>query len=407
MALAVEAAADLKPRPGEADNAVLEKTRNDAFSFWKLPENWRHPLESLNAMSGSVAERYLLERYLPEDARRPPSAMGAYYRVKGLIPRALRHRLNSLAIRARGHNKFPNWPCESALVEFWREWMRQALETMHASDAWHIAFWPGGVNCAIVLTHDVDSALGFSQMEAMAEVEEKHGFRSAWNLPLAQYPLDFKLVEQMRARGFEFGAHGLSHDGRLFRSRKDFLALTPKLERLAREHHLRGFRAPSTLRRAEWIAMMDFDFDSSFSDTDPYEPQAGGTCSIFPFFLGEMVEMPYTLAQDHTLVHVLHRNPLAIWTLKAQWIVSLGGMILSLTHPDYSGAGPNLAHYEDFLKHLRDVESAWHALPSEIASWWRRRAAMTLAVRDDVPVIEGADIEGAVARRVSSEPLFR
>ncbi|MGH7986047.1 MAG: hypothetical protein ACREQX_07150 [Candidatus Binataceae bacterium] len=406
MALSIESATGLKTRP-TVIGTDTSCGRNDAFSFWKLPAGWRDSLDALNGMSAVAAERYLFERYLPENERRPPSAMEAYYRVKGLIPRRVRHRLNSLAIRARRRQKFPNWPCESALTEFWRDWMRQALEIMQVSDGWHIGFWPGGVNCSIVLTHDVDSPLGFSQMERMAEVEEKLGFRSAWNLPLAQYPIDFGVVERLRTRGFEFGAHGLSHDGKLFRSRKDFLALTPRLERLAREHNMRGFRAPSTLRRAEWIATMDFDFDSSFSDTDPYEPQAGGTCSIFPFYLGEMLEMPYTLAQDHTLIHVLHRSPLAVWMLKVQWIASLGGMILVLTHPDYSGAGANLGHYEDLLKHLREIESAWHAQPSEIAAWWRRRSAMTLTVDNDVPVIEGADSAGATARRISSEPLFR
>ncbi|MGH7932333.1 MAG: hypothetical protein ACREQN_04100 [Candidatus Binataceae bacterium] len=380
--------------------------RNDAFSFWKPPEEWRSALESSIGVSESIAERYIFERYLPDEGRRPPSSMGAYYRVKNLIPRRLRHHLNAVAIRARHRQKFPNWPCESALMEYWRDWMRQGVETLGLSDGWHLAFWPGGRNCAIVLTHDVDSPLGFNRMEAMAEVEEKHGFRSAWNLPLAQYPIDWELVARMRARGFEFGAHGLCHDGKLFRSRKDFLALAPRLEQTAHEHGLRGFRAPSTLRRAEWIATMTFDFDSSFADSDPYEPQPGGTCSIFPFYLGNLVEMPYTLPQDHTLIHVLHRSVLPLWTVKAQWIVSLGGMILALTHPDYSGAGLNLCRYGDLLKRLREFESSWCALPSEVAAWWRRRSAMTLSVHNDVPVISGPDITGAVARRLSGEPLF-
>ena len=72
---------------------------------------------------------------------------------------------------------------------------------------------------------------------------------------------------------------------------------------------------------------MRFDFDSSFSDTDPYEPQPGGTCSVFPFFLSDMIELPYTLPQDHTLLHILKRDPLPVWTTKAQWIAQMGGMM--------------------------------------------------------------------------------
>ena len=94
--------------------------RNDAFSFWKLPEQWRATLGPTIGPSEAAAERLLLEQYLPEIDRHPPSAMRVYYRVKRLIPQGLRHRLNSAAIRARKRLEFPHWPCESALVELWR-----------------------------------------------------------------------------------------------------------------------------------------------------------------------------------------------------------------------------------------------------------------------------------------------
>jgi len=379
--------------------------RNDAFSFWKLPEQWRPALEQAARESERAAERFLFERYLGERERRPPAVLDAYYRIKHLIPASLRYRINSMAIRARRRQEFPSWPCESALLELWREWLKRALETIGEKDGWHIGFWPGGAKCCVVLTHDVETAAGFDRMERMADVEQKHGFVSAWNLPLAQYPIDWPRVERLRARGFELGAHGLSHDGRLFRSYQDFARLAPILEQLAQEHSLKGFRAPSTLRRAEWIANMAFDFDSSFSDTDPYEPQPGGTCSLFPFHLGSVVELAYTLPQDHTMIHILRRDPLQLWTVKAHWIASLGGMILTLTHPDYAGMGHYLGEYEEFLKRLRALEGAWYALPSEVAAWWRRRSRMALLVEDGQPRIAGTDIEGGVAIRLRDEPL--
>jgi peptidoglycan/xylan/chitin deacetylase (PgdA/CDA1 family) len=389
---------------GTSVRADEASPRNDAFSFWKLPENWRDALAGSITQSEQTADYYLLERYLGPMDRVPPPALGAYYRVRHLIPRRLRYRINAMAVRARRHCQFPNWPCESALMDFWREWLTQSLEHVGVRDAWHIAFWPHGFRCCIVLTHDVESRSGFERMEAIAEVEERHGFRSAWNLPLVQYELDWKCVQRLRARGFEFGAHGLSHDGRLFRSHKDFAQQAPTLEHLARCHGLTGFRAPSTLRRAEWIANMSFDFDSSFADTDPWEPQPGGTCSLFPFYLGNVVELPYTLPQDHTLIHLLHRDPLQIWTLKAQWIASLGGMILTLTHPDYLGAGRHLNEYEQLLKRLGEIEHAWRALPSMVAGWWRQRAKLSLYLDGEKPRIIG-DPEGAFAVRVHDESL--
>ncbi|HLJ44335.1 MAG TPA: hypothetical protein VKT12_08935 [Candidatus Binataceae bacterium] len=379
--------------------------RNDAFSFWKLPEQWRTAVEPTIGPSEAAAERLLLEQYLPEEDRHPPTAMRAYYYVKRLIPQNLRHRLNSAAIRARTPLDFPSWPCESALLELRRDWVRRSLEVHGLTDGWHIGFWPDNARCCIVLTHDVESPKGFERMEAMAEIEEQHGFRSAWNLPLAQYPIDWRRVAQLRARGFEFGAHGLSHDGRLFRSHRDFAELAPILERLAAEHDLRGFRAPSTLRDPRAIATMDFDFDSSFSDTDPYEPQPGGTCSLFPFNLSRLIELPYTLPQDHTLIHLLRRAPLPVWTTKAKWIASLGGMILTLTHPDYCGDGVYLDAYRELLKRLGEIELAWRALPSEAAAWWKQRAQMQLHVENNRPLITGPEAARATAVRLSDQPL--
>jgi hypothetical protein len=170
---------------------------------------------------------------------------------------------------------------------------------------------------------------------------------------------------------------------------------------------MNGFRAPSTLRRVEWISRLPFDFDCSFSDSDPYEPQPGGTCSVFPFFLPNLVELPYTIPQDHTLSHLLRRSPMHVWAAKAQWIESMGGMILTLVHPGYCGSGRNLDEYENLLIQLNDFQFAWRALPSEVSAWWWRRNQMRLTVDGDSPCIEGPGSGRAAARRLSSEPLAR
>ena len=405
MAMSLSSAVNLSlPREYEDD---LPSASNDAFSFWKLPEECRESLEPMIQISEPIANSYLFEEYLDDRNRRPPSILRAYYPIKNFIPRNLRHFANSIVIRARKRHGFPQWPCETALLDFWRQWLRTSLELVGGEYGWHIGFWPAGKKCCVVLTHDVESPEGLSRMRYMADLEEEQGFRSAWNLPLAQYPIDWKMVEDLRSRGFEFGAHGLSHDGRLFRSRKDFDSLAPVVERIALEHDLRGFRSPSTLRNAEWIATMRFDFDSSFSDTDPYEPQSGGTCSVFPFFLSDMIELPYTLPQDHTLLHILKRDPLPIWTTKAQWIAAMGGMILVLTHPDYSGSGRHLNDYRELLRRLRALENSWHALPSAVAECWRHRSQARLFVADGSPVVIAPRADAAVSVRLSAEPLAR
>jgi peptidoglycan/xylan/chitin deacetylase (PgdA/CDA1 family) len=403
--MALSATVNTSGSSAEYDLLLVSAGQNDTFSFWKLPEEWKVPLGPSIPESRVTAEYYLFEKYLSTEHRRPPANMQAYYRFKSLIPKLLRHRLNYAAIKIRGKRDFPRWPCESALIEHRRHWLKTCLQTMNTSDAWHIGFWPDGMKSCIVLTHDVEGPVGMGKMERMADLEERYNFRSAWNLPLAQFPIDWSLVNRLRRRGFEFGAHGLSHDGRLFRSEGDFSELAPILEKLAHKHGLDGFRAPSTLRRLDWINQLSFDFDCSFSDSDPYEPQPGGTCSIFPFFLSKLVELPYTMPQDHTMLHLLHRTPMHVWASKSRWVESMGGMILTLVHPDYCGSGRNLEEYETLLTHLSDFQCAWRAVPSEVSTWWRRRSEMRLTVDSGLPLIEGIASERAVARRLSSEPL--
>ncbi len=384
--------------------AVPHAYRNDAFSFWKPPEAWRPRLAGLIEESERRAHHYLFEEYLEDHHRRPSRMLDYYYTVKGLIPVILRHWLNSIAISSRARPSFPDWPCEDALLRIWRRALSAMMEQVGVDDAWHVGFWPQGKSCCIVLTHDVESPRGLAAMEKMAALEERYGLRSAWNLALDQYPIDWRQIDALRARGFEFGAHGLRHDGRLFRSERDFQEQAARIRFIAREHGLRGFRSPSTLRRVQWIPRLGFDFDSSFSDSDIFEPQPGGTCSIFPFFIGAVVELPYTLPQDHTLIHLLGRDLVSAWIRKARWIASLGGMILTLIHPDYCGDGIYFQAYERLLAYLCGIEDAWHALPSQVARWWRRRAYAQLHLVEGEPRIVDRHA-AATARLLSQEPL--
>jgi hypothetical protein len=46
------------------------------------------------------------------------------------------------------------------------------------------------------------------------------------------------------------------------------------------------------------MPLLVFDYDSSYPDTDPYEPPPGGCCTWLPYFNEELIELPITLAQD-------------------------------------------------------------------------------------------------------------
>jgi hypothetical protein len=114
-------------------------------------------------------------------------------------------------------------------------------------------------------------------------------------------------------------------------------------------------------------------YDSSFPDTDPFEPQAGGCCSIFPFMLGDLVELPITLVQDHTLMEILQHRTIELWVHKSEWIIANHGLINVITHPDYLIDPDHLAMYERLLEFLAHQDGCWRALPRDVAEWWKLR----------------------------------
>jgi hypothetical protein len=140
------------------------------------------------------------------------------------------------------------------------------------------------------------------------------------------------------------------------------------------------------------------EYDTSFFDTDPYEVMPGGTMSIWPFFLGHFVELPYTLVQDHTLLVILGERTPALWLQKADFIARSQGMVLVNSHPDYLRKPAHLAVYEQFLGALTGRSDLWQALPREVARWWRDRAdaqAQRSSTGWDVPGLPGATLTTA------------
>jgi hypothetical protein len=85
------------------------------------------------------------------------------------------------------------------------------------------SFWPIHGRFAFVLTHDIETAAGQEFVETVAGLEEELGFHSLFNFVPERYKLDYKLMENLRQRGFEIGVHGLKHDGRLFDSKAAFM----------------------------------------------------------------------------------------------------------------------------------------------------------------------------------------
>lgn len=89
-----------------------------------------------------------------------------------------------------------------------------------------------------------------------------------------------------------------------------------------------GFRSPMTHREPSWMQDLAVEWDSSFFDTDPFEPMPGGVMTVWPYLMGRFVELPYTLPQDHTLIETLGETSPRIWLEKLDFLAANGGMAL-------------------------------------------------------------------------------
>ncbi len=353
------------PAPTAADWAAAVEAAADL-----LPPLARSTSKSIE----SILVRTLGEGQFGPDHWRLPRAKRLYYLLKPVLPRSLTRLLRRFSRSSVDVGSPLGWPIEPRYARFQWELVRQLLQRTQQRVFPHIHFWPAGHRYAFVLTHDIETADGQAHARAVADLDARYGFRSSFNFVPERYPVDRSLMEELRSRGFEIGVHGLKHDGKLFRSYPEFMRRAERINRYLREFRAVGFRAPMTHRHPEWMQVLEIEYDLSFFDTDRYEPIPGGTMSIWPFQIGRFIELPYTLVQDYTLTAVLGETTPRLWMQKVDFLEGYSGMALINTHPDYLRATANGRLYEDFLMWMNTRSGYWHALPREVAAWWRARS---------------------------------
>lgn len=250
--------------------------------------------------------------------------------------------------------------------------------------------WPAGKQFALVLTHDVEHKKGYDRVLKLMQLEKSLGFVSSFNfVPERDYKVENQLLNTLRQNGFDYGVHGLYHDGKLFSSEQEFLKRAERINYYLKEWNTKGFRAPSMHHNLDWIGALNIDYDMSTFDTDPFEPQPDGVSTVFPFWVqnkrsinGGYVELPYTLPQDFTPFVLLKEKSAKIWTDKLDWLAENNAMVLVNVHPDYIDFSSGSNNYEEFdvkiyiefLEYVkRNYEGKyWNALPSEVADFWKK-----------------------------------
>ncbi len=296
-----------------------------------------------------------------------------YYYCKPFIPRILQLFLRRQIVLSKRSLYKDIWPIDE--------------KAGNSPDGW--PGWPEQKQFALVLTHDVDTDKGQEKCYDLIKLEQAMGFRSSFNFVPERYIVSPYLRHYLTRIGFEVGVHGLYHDGRLYESKKTFQNRAAKINYYLQDWDAVGFRSPAMHHNLEWIHEMDIEYDASTFDTDPFEPQSDGVCTIFPFWVRNRtnnhgyVELPYTIPQDFTVFILMKERGLNIWKKKLDWIAKNGGMALLNSHPDYMDFNGNKSNNEEYpveyylnlLEYIKNryLGQYWHVLPCEMARYWRSK----------------------------------
>jgi hypothetical protein len=274
-------------------------------------------------------------------------------------------------------------------------------------------FWPRGANACVTMTHDVETEAGCSFCSELMDLDDAYGIKAAFQIiPEKRYPVSDQFLASIWKRGFEVGVQDLNHDGKLYDSHSRFLRRADAINRYGRNYGARGFRGAVLYRKPEWLGALDFSFDMSIPNVAHLDPQRGGCCTVMPYFIGNILEIPVTTTQDYTLFHLLGERSIDLWKQQLALIFAKNGMASFVIHPDYINEPAPRQCYEDLLKYLRQaraLEKLWIALPSQIDRWWRLRNNLSVVSDGGSWRVEGEGAEQAVlayARNVNGKLTY-
>lgn len=348
-----------------------------------------------------IIDNLRLERY-------PSSQLGAYehalkslyYRLRPITNRSLRKQIQRLRAAHWQERQFPSWPVDTTVESVCENLLLLTLRASGVDRIPFIWFWPDGARGCVSMTHDIETMAGRDFCAQLMDIDDSFGFKSSFQIvPEDRYPVSQEFLTRLRDRGFEVCVQDLNHDGRLFDERNEFLRRVAQINRYGQEYGARGFRSAVLYRNPDWYKDLDFAYDMSMPNVAHLDPQKGGCCTVMPYFIGNMLELPLTTVQDYTLFHVLGERSIDLWKTQVEIILAKNGMVSFIVHPDYIAEPEPRALYIqllNLLKELRMREALWFALPGEIDRWWRARNRLSIVSDGDDWRIVGEGAERAV-----------
>jgi hypothetical protein len=262
-----------------------------------------------------------------------------------------------------------------------------------------IWFWPDGASSCVIVTHDVETKAGAAFVPRLMDLDDEFDIKSSFQVvPQKQYPVSKGFLNEIKSRGFELNVQDLNHDGNLFDNREKFFKRAQAINRYVREYEAHGFRAGRMYRNADWLDALEISYDMSIPNVAHLDAQRGGCCTVFPYFIGRILELPVTTIQDYSLFHILNTYSPELWKTQIGIIRKKHGLASFIIHPDYIVNTKAQDVYRALLTHLtvsRDQERVWIPLPEDVNRWWRERNQMNLVQDGNSWRIEGQGKERA------------
>jgi hypothetical protein len=341
------------------------------------------------------------ETYMGPDARSATTSLSAkiYYAIRPLLPVNARKHLQKLRLRNWDKRPFPRWPVDFSADNLHNQLLQLSLRATGAERLPFIWFWPDGKSACAMMSHDVETKTGRDFCTTLMDLDDSRSIKGSFTvIPEERYEVPDAYIDSIHDRGHEVAVHDLNHDGHLYDNRPQFLERVAKINDYGRKFSAQGFRAAVLYRNQDWFDQFQFAYDMSVPNVAHLDPQRGGCCTVMPYFIGDLLEIPVTDIQDYSLFNILNDYSIGIWKRQTALILSRHGLMSFIIHPDYIIEPRARATFEALLDHLaglRDKENVWTALPREINQWWRQRAKMKLIPTGSTWKIEGEGSEQA------------
>jgi hypothetical protein len=251
------------------------------------------PFDPTEIITNLRMERYARHGRPTDWSWRQRFLRDAYYYLRPRMGVGVRKYLQRLYASRWRHLAFPHWPVDTSVEQLNEALLLASMRAQGVDRMPFVWFWPDGARSCLLMTHDVESRVGYDFCGKLMDIDDAHNIKACFQLvPEGRYRLRDEILQDIRERGFEANIQDLNHDGYLFADREEFLRRAKKINEYGRAYKAKGFRAAVLYRNPDWYDALEFSYDMSIPNVAHLDPQSGGCCTVMPYFIGNVLGNP-------------------------------------------------------------------------------------------------------------------